>query len=345
MNNLDKIDLFNSRLTLQSGISKDRVYDSLEHCYNAPSTVLATNRMHMPENKCNIKEIALPKPKPNVCRIITSSRTITDLTEPVPKTSRALVFRNSSSLPYDLHFNKTAFLLKNHKPRVNSAIVNRVLDRVHDTPQDTLSWCLNNGEVAGGYLPTAVLPRDKPLVTTTEKGPGEYDVDRWYLCERGQLSTPLLTKFTTAPRDDGAAYPYPTDAPPPNKYFSDCSFKPRTFDDHPAPVFGRSRVNRFKDAYKHETHVTTTGLLLPPDYDRKDAWEKPDIPVTIKLKEPQRPATSSEYPTTFINPDSGTKLSISKSSELSPIRYAVAFGKKVPRKRHTPINYQVVAKR
>lgn len=332
MNRQDSIDLLNSRLELKTTVGRHRVYDSLEHHYTPPSTILLKNKIHMPKNESGMKPKTLPTTKPNVCRIVTSSRTMTDLRKPAPKSSSVVIIRKTSSLPYDLHFNKTAFVLETHKPRIKSTVINRVLDRVHDIPQDTLAWSLDKCSILGGYLPCAKLLRDKPILTFTDKGPGDYDVDRWYSCEKGRLSTPLLTKFTTAAKDKGAAYPHPSDAPPPTTYFSEAPIRPRTFEDQPAAIFGLSETDRFKSVYKRENFVTSTGLLLSPDHDRRDAWELPDIPVTIDLKAPQRPISLSDYPTTYINPDSGTKMSIKKSAETSPIRYAVAFRNRSPRK-------------
>eukprot|EP00607_Mallomonas_marina_P011065 CAMPEP_0182424802 /NCGR_PEP_ID=MMETSP1167-20130531/11068_1 /TAXON_ID=2988 /ORGANISM="Mallomonas Sp, Strain CCMP3275" /LENGTH=341 /DNA_ID=CAMNT_0024604895 /DNA_START=106 /DNA_END=1131 /DNA_ORIENTATION=+ len=329
-----KLDLMNPRFSWDSTICNDRVYDSLEHSYMPPKSAPTNTRIHTS---------TVAKPTDSPVRIRLAPRNTQPLIghcsvlsgyEPRSLTDKGVPINSIPLVPHNLHLNKTAYTFHSHKPRLNSSTMNQVLDRRHDTPHRSLGWD-ESPDTKGGCWSDKTLQREKPREPLTDKGPGDYDGSRWESFERGGLSTPYLTSFPKTEKT--RSFPSLSSAPPVTAYFEDISYKPCS---QRAPRLGADKSNRFHHMFKRERHVTTTGLLLSHDYDRESAWGKPDVPVTLCLKESARPATKAQvFPVPSLMPDSGTKMSLKRTVETSPMKYSAVFKTKTSTKKFIPMKH------
>lgn len=74
-------------------------------------------------------------------------------------------------------------------------------------------------------------------------------------------------------------------------------------------------------------YVRTTGMTLSHDFDRHEGWREGVSPVNISLQSSPRPTTEPgfQFGVDFINPDTGSKITIKTEVEKSPRKYAAIF--------------------
>lgn len=109
--------------------------------------------------------------------------------------------------------------------------------------------------------------------------------------------------------------------PSPTTYFVDSS---------PLPPLGSSprsfpHDKRFR--MSAPKYLKTSGLTLSHDFDRREGWREGLSPVKMASQSSPRPKTDPGYQfgVDFINPDTGSKVTIKTEVEQSPMRYSKSF--------------------
>jgi hypothetical protein len=209
------------------------------------------------------------------------------------------------------------------KERISCPIMDQILDRAHDIPDDGILKQIEAGKVAGGNWSASASQRSPLSFPATELGPGEYDMARFEQSPQGYRARAI--KFNDMPTNraeliyDEEGSPSATSYRPNNEF---C--RPRTstgvlpFDND---------VSRFEHPiYRKEGYVKTSGMALSPDFDRKNGWEKPDIPIKLdftgpRLKKAVPPVTTAREP----RPDYGDKISVATAAAKTNKKYAMCF--------------------
>lgn len=206
------------------------------------------------------------------------------------------------------------------KERMDSPIMNRILDREHDLPDDNVLKRIEAGKIAGGNWSASTSQRKPLSVAPTALGPGEYDVTAFEQSAQG--SGTRVIKFNDVPTGrDGLIY---EEAPSPTTYSPNHEYaRPRSSKG----VIPFSDISRFdNEHYRQPGYVQTSGMRLSPDFDRKWGWEKPDVPVKLnftgpRLQKTREPITTAKEP----RPDYGNKISIATAAMTTNKKYSMCF--------------------
>lgn len=208
------------------------------------------------------------------------------------------------------------------KERMQSPLLNSILDREHDIPDDGIIKRIEAGKVPGGHWSACATQRKALSVPATDLGPGEYDLTSFEESPQGPRAR--VIKFNDVPtgRDELKV----EDGPVPSPTF----YSPNHEYNRPRSSIGVipfSDIKRFdNEHYRLPGYVSTSGLTLSPDYDRKTGWEKPDVPIKLNFTGPRLrptppPITTAKEP----RPDYGNKISISTAAATTNKKYAMCF--------------------
>lgn len=200
------------------------------------------------------------------------------------------------------------------RDRISTPTMNKVLDRDHDIPNIGIIERIEAGKVAGGNWSKSTTERKDLAVLTTTIGPGHYDVEA--------MCTPSRTvKFSDI--DTKRAELEFLEAPSSTSYTPNYDFnRPRT-SIGAVPFTTSSRFNAA--IYRKPGYVTTSGMALSPDFDRKLGWEKPDIPVTLECRGPRLRPPPEINTANDVIPDYGQKITIKTEVLTGNKKYAMCF--------------------
>ena len=206
------------------------------------------------------------------------------------------------------------------KERISSPLMNKVLDREHDVPAESVVDRIEAGLVPGGHWSVSKSVRKPLSVPATDLGPGEYDITRFDSSPQGPGAN--VIKFNDTPTGRGGLE-Y-EDAPSPTTYSPNYDIgRPR----NSIGVIPFNAISRFEHPiYRKPGYVQTSGMSLSPDYDRKLGWEKPDIPVKLnvtgpRLQPPPIPVTTARE----ARPDYGNKISVATAAATTTRKYSMCF--------------------
>ena len=233
--------------------------------------------------------------------------------------------------------------------RINTPIMNRVLDNSHNCEFETVQQRLIENKIKGGMIsrtPKAVDPEP----ATAKIGPGEYDIETAISKLKGKAGA---LKFSTIPRNFDFCQPCVVTQPAPNgrrRFKKSASPKVVDEEEHetedieptPQPTefiipptkslalnIKFSQVDRWNHPiYKQEAYVKTSGIKLSHEYDkildkRLKFEMKNGIPRGGVLE-----GVSTTTSNVDIDVDCGPKSTIAKIIQLSPIKYAASFKSK-----------------
>lgn len=247
-----------------------------------------------------------------------------------------------STLPVD-------FSLSLDRQRINTPIMNRVLDNSHNFEFETIQQRLTESRIKGGVIsrtPKAVDPEP----ATAKIGPGDYNIEEAISKLRGKS---CALKFSTIPRNFEFCQPCVTQPAPPNRHTYRRRFKsasPKTEveennedDNKPAiePTefiippskslalnIKFSTVDRWNHPiYKQEAYVKTSGIKLSHEFDK--VLDK-RLKFNMKNGCPRGDllGVSTTTANVDIDVDCGPKSTVAKIVQLSPIKYAASFKSK-----------------
>ena len=310
-----KLDLMNNRFPIKK---PPRTYDSTEDYNYAESDFIANMKKSrrgkfLSDDKIadvDLKWIPAVYNPAHTHRgdIMEMSKKVEELPLNPIKPERPLNF-------YDLRHNKTAVVYETCKERVDTKAMNVVLDRVHDIPSLTIEGAISDGNIIGAPWSSMTSEREPKPHINTPAGPGYYDVTKWETGSQG-IKVPVA-RLDIGPPKDSDDLSMVSSTPSPTAYFDDISFKPH---GSLAPM---DTSPRFRQMYRRERHVRFTGLLLSPDWDHKQSWDKPCASLEIGAKVPDPKQIG--YYSYIIVPDTMRKASVKTSVAKSPLKYHSTF--------------------
>jgi hypothetical protein len=305
-----KLDLMNNRSPI---VQQTRVFDSMEY-----SNVLENSVKYKPRVLIDFNTY---RDRPDmVHRHRNNGRSTGDTCDKPPKIPS---FKFKSEIPFKESYfegNEAAKKFYCFKERISSPILNKILDKEHDIPDDGIMKSIEKGLVPGGNWSHSTSER-KPLVNiSTHLGPGDYDVTRFERSAQGSAARNV--KFHDTPT--GRAELKYVDVPTPTTYNPQHDVVLPRNSLGVIPFSSVSRTNNIH--YRVPGYVTTSGLILAPDFDNKDGWENPNIPITLNSKGPRlSPPPEINSTNQLIQVDCGNKMSLSKSIATSPVKFAASF--------------------
>jgi hypothetical protein len=221
--------------------------------------------------------------------------------------------------------------------------LDRIKDKIHDSNQFNLA-----NRVASKKLPGAtwaVASRDQKI-PESNTGPGYYEVYQSQLADNN-------IRLDVGPSDRGGATEFLPSVPiktrrrlekiekaqlemknstnssktieRPKSANSKIIPHPNSRLNDPPGSFKISDAVRFEALiYKQEPYLKTSGMILPPDYDK--VFDKTiKFSMQNQLYAPQKKASSSGSLTGNVDVDVGGFYSIVNTAKRSPVKYAAAF--------------------
>lgn len=235
------------------------------------------------------------------------------------------------------------------KYRINTPVMNRIVDCFHEVPDEGVSARVSRGEVVGGRFSVVEgYYTEKPASIV---GPGEYDISKY---ERGKYGPSLhVMPFGNTPTgrgDDSNESLNLSHSAKARKYKrknndNDSSLnsivenveynenKHNRNDERKRYTGGNGVIKwnskaRFDDpSYRQPFYLKTSGCKLGPDFDEKLKTVVPIVFRTSKRDEHKDTTTANIEINT---PDWGPKASILTAAMKSPIKYSSAFISKAP---------------
>jgi hypothetical protein len=229
------------------------------------------------------------------------------------------------------------------QPRINTPIMNKVLDNIHDYQFETISTRLTTNEIKGGRISKLSKPVDQPP-TTGKIGPGDYDAESSIAWLRQR---PSNLKFSTVPRSFEFCQSCSGQKPRPRlkKRFrtgnSEQNVTVSTNGHTTTPPNNPLHVNSISSSivrdikfstmdrwrhpmYKREKYIKTSGIKLSHDFDK--ILDK-KLMFSMADAAPRGDGLNINSTTSGVNVDAdcGGKMTIKTAVKLSPIRYSAAF--------------------
>jgi hypothetical protein len=323
-----KLYLTNERLPVDN--NNNRIYDSLE---NRPIKSELDNRAIL------FNSISKTQPLKEAAASGSKYCIYIDHKGNYVETEKANEKNNSQSFKKDVV----------HKPakfRINTPVMNRIVDCYHDVPDDGLSARVARGEVIGGKLSKVESYYvEKPSCL---KGPGEYDISTY---EKGKFGpSQHAMPFGNTPRfDDVSGSLSQSHSAKAKKYRSKknntdslnsiseyTEYNENKYKELPETkrytggngVIKWNDKDRFDDPlHRQPFYWKTSGCKLGPNFDEKFQTMAPIVFRTSKRSEYKDNTTANIEINT---PDWGPKASIMTAALKSPIKYSAAFISKAP---------------
>ena len=328
-----KLDLINSRLETKFG---HRVYDSLEDA-----------DIYKPEKISNsFTDISFKSKEP---KILYSKRNsfVPNIFDKAVIDSRGNYLDTSMRIhPKIVNPNVTFSEPESVPITTSSKLFTPTLDRIKDKIHDSYQFNLAN-RVASKKLPGAtwaVASRDQKI-PESNTGPGYYEVYQSQLADTN-------IRLDVGPSDRGGSTEFVPSVPiktrrrlekiekaqldaKSSSNISKTIERPKTADtksilfphhsNDPAGSFKISDAVRFEALiYKQEPYLKTSGMILPPDFD-KIFDKKIKFSMQNQLYAPQKSTSSSGSLTGNVDVDVGSFYSIVNTAKRSPVKYAAAF--------------------
>lgn len=207
---------------------------------------------------------------------------------------------------FDLLPNKTAITFEMLKPRIDLAVMNRVLDRDHCVMSEKTDGNISKNFVFGSTVPTRASTGPEQTRTL---GPWSYDVSKW---EKSQQCSHVPGHVTYRPStcavvtlDNKSSSELSEMSTLSN--FPDLESRPSTT---PTPGISIGKGPRFARESSDERYKRFTGLLLSPDFDRKRGWGRS---TCIKVGDHPRFKPLPPQPVSIVTPNFGSKASLERT--------------------------------
>jgi hypothetical protein len=235
------------------------------------------------------------------------------------------------------------------KYRINTPVMNRIVDCFHEVPDDGVSARVARGEVIGGkFSKVEGYYSEKPACLV---GPGEYDTSRY---EKGKFGPSLhVMPFGNTPTGRGdsneslslshsaRAKKYKNNTENSlvsslnsigeNTEYNENKNNKRNEEKRYTGGNGVIKWNnkaRFDDPlYNQPFYLKTSGCKLAPDFDEK---LKTVVPIVFRTSKRDEYKVNTTANIEINTPDYGPKASISTAALKSPIKYSSAFVSKAP---------------
>ena len=253
--------------------------------------------------------------------------------------TRNIKFSERDDKSFDYGNNQAARTFYCTPKRMDCPAMNRVLDNLHHVPGETIKDRVDLGKVEGASWSSVPRMQTEPAATA-HIGPGHYDIHS-FESKYGPLSSNMLL-FSVVESGRTADVVEKSDAERrrernerimretnPGQFKevapSDDILGARTSLSTLGGAF--SVQNRWQDPrLRQEKYVKTTGLKLELDYDPH--LDRKKLPITFTTT-PQRggdpPLLSKNTDYTV---DYGSKITMSKQANITPIKYSMAFKSK-----------------